>query len=220
MFEGVAVWQLYLFFGVVFIFLITGGIIAFIVFDKYRWKFKVSVIENPTGNNWEVTRRDRARLIKFGDGGEEIYLLKRHKVYRIGYGKFFGRNHLAYAIDKSGYWYNIKLGDFDNTLKQIGIVPIDRDLRFASASLRKGIENRYNQKTFMEKYGVVIAFGMLFLCICALGVASYYNISKQKEIASLGVETMKLQKEVLEFQKTNIAEIKTSGGGSGIVPAT
>lgn len=219
MFETLPTWQIYLFLGMLGTFLLAGGITAFIVVDKVRWKFKVNILENLSGKGYVVTRKDRSRLVGFGDGGEEVFLLKRHKVFRIGYGKRIANNTIAWAIGQDGYWYNFQFGDLDIKLLELGVMPVDRDMRFANASLRKGIETRYNQKTFFEKWGVTIMIGMLIIAFAAMGATMYFNYKKQIELRKVDVEVMKVNKEVIESVKQMLAETRTGGGKSGIVPA-
>lgn len=157
---GLSNWEFYLLLGMTFLFLLSGAIVAFVILSKRRWPFKVIVLENISGSGYVPTKNDRARLIKFGDGGEEIFYLKRGKKYRVGYGKRIGKNYIAWAIGEDGYWYNITFGNLDKRLAELGVNPVDRDMRFSNASLRKGIENRYDQKTFFDKYGTAITIGV------------------------------------------------------------
>jgi len=40
------------------------------------------LFENIAGKGWEPTLKDRARVVKIGDGGEEILFLRKSKVFR------------------------------------------------------------------------------------------------------------------------------------------
>jgi hypothetical protein len=98
-------------------------------------------------------------------------------------------------------------------------MPVDRDLRFANSSLRKGIENRYNEKTFFEKWGVTITIIMLIIAMIVGGIVLYISFNKQIEMATINAEGMKVAKEVAELQRqllSNIDIIKEGGSGSGL----
>lgn len=190
-----------------------------IIFYRRHWNFSYVVLENVGGDKFVISRRGKCRLMSFGDGGEEIFYLRELKKWRVAYGKRIAKNQVLWVVGKDGYWYNSDFADFDSKLMQIGVMPIDRDMRYAYASVRKGIDNRYDKKNFMEKYGTFIAFGMLFLCIIAMIGFQWFNFSQQKKIimaSNTGVET---SKEVMELSKEVMNSIKEiNEGGSGYTP--
>lgn len=218
---GLVGWQVYLFFALVFFFLTVGGLVTFIILSRMRWPFKVVILENLAGQGYTISKRDKARLISFGDGGEEIFVLKKQKKYKIGYGKRIGKNQIAWAIGQDGYWYNFTFGDLDDKLLELGVMPVDRDMRFATASVRKGIENRYNDRSWMDKYGTILYFGLFIITLIIFGVIMYMAFNKQVEIAKTNAEAIKTSKEVMDVAKQVLSNIDTikSGGGSGLVTA-
>jgi len=131
-FEFLTDTQLFILIILVVSFFLMGSVVAFIILQKLYWPFRVTVFERiPNTTNYGVSKRDKARLISFGDSGEEIYLLKRGKKYRKGYGKLIGKKHIAWAVGSDdGYWYNITFGDLNKQLLEVGVIPVDRDMRF------------------------------------------------------------------------------------------
>lgn len=217
---GLIGWEVVLFIGLTLVFLITGGIVSFIILSKLRWPLKVVVFENLSGKGYVVSRRDRARVIGFGDGGEEIFLLKRSKKYRVGYGKRIGNKEIAWAVGEDGYWYNITLGDVDKKLLELGVIPVDRDMRYATASVRKGIENRYNEKSWMDKYGTILYFGLFAITLIIFGIVMWLAFNKQIEISRINAEAMKTTKEVMELLGKVLSGTENiQSGGSGLLPA-
>ena len=201
-----------------FIFLLISIVATIIIVYRLKWNYKYLVYENIAGTGYIPTRKGRCRLIGFGDGGEEIFYLQKIKKYRASYGKRIGKNLIAWAIGADGYWYNITFSNLDTKLLELGVMPIDRDMRYSNSAIRKGIEQNYNRETFMQKYGVIIAFGMLFLCILALGGSQYMSIKKSNEIASINVESLKIQKDVMASTNELIIKLNAfRGGTSGAV---
>lgn len=220
-FLGMIGWEMYIFIGTIMLFFASGLIITLVLLNRYRWKFKVSILENTAGQGYMISKRDRARLISFGDGGEEIFLLKRAKKYRVGYGKRIGQNAIAWAIANDGYWYNITLGDLDKKLMEVGVMPVERDMRFATASLRKGIEDRYNKKGFMEKWGVMIAIGLIVVAIIVQGVSTYINIKQNVKVSENNLKASETSLKVLEASDKILGKVDNiQSGGSGLVPVT
>lgn len=207
-------WLLFAFF-----FVITLAVGLYIL-NRFKWNYAYVVLEEQPNGNMMITRRGRARLMSFGDGGEEIFYLKGMKKWRVAYGKRIGKNQIAWGVGKDGYWYNIDFGSLDKKLKEVGVFPVDRDMRYAYAAVRKGIDSRFENKTFLDKYGTVISFGMLFLCICAIGAFAWLNNSQQKEIAGTYAEATKTT--VVLMEKMDIVVTKLNNinvGGSGVTTA-
>jgi len=123
-FQGVSGWTIALIMVIVVV-LILGAVGFWLIYSWRVFRYKIWIFEN-TGHGYRLVGKDRARLIKVGDGGEEILWLKRRKVYRAAYGRKMGKNTYWFAIGQDGYWYNVVLGDVDAKLGMLDIEPIDR----------------------------------------------------------------------------------------------
>lgn len=199
---------------------VIGGIISWYVIFRMRWNFVVTIMQNVPPFGTIPVGNDRARLIKFGDGGEEIFFLRKRKMYRSGYGKRIGQNKICWTIGSDGYWYNTTFGDIDKKLMEIGVNPTERDMRMGNTVLRKGIENRYNDKTFFEKWGAAISIGLIIVAILAQAAGTFINHNKEKEIAATNLQVANTNKEVLEASKGILTTVATvRDGGTGLVPA-
>jgi len=204
---------------------IIAAILAFgivgvvVVYFLSQWKVynkKIVVFENIAGQGYRLAYKDRARLVKLGDGGEEILYLKKKKVYRSAYGKKMGKNTYWFAIGQDGYWYNIILGDVDAKMGMLDIEPIDRDMRYMHVAIRKNISDRYKKQGFMDKYGSYI-MNATFLIIMMIGIALLLN-QMSKIGSSLG-GAVEAAKQVQEATKNIVASLDNICGGSGIKPA-
>lgn len=187
--------------------------------SKLKWPYKVVILENTGGQGYTVSGRDKARLIKFGDGGEEIYFLKGRKKYKIGYGKKIGHKYIAWAIGDDGYWYNIQFENLDKKLSQLGVLPVDRDLRFATSSVRKGIDEKYQSKSFYEKWAVTITIGMLVFAIIANSIGMWYVSKKQVEVAQANAQGAETTLKVLEATQKVLSGLDAVSSNSGLKPS-
>jgi hypothetical protein len=220
--ESLAGWDLVLFWGLFGLFMITGGVICFIWLYRARWNFIWVLIQDG-----KIVKRGRCRLISFGDGGEEIFFLKGINKWKVAYGKRIGTNQIAWGLGKDGYWYNIELGNVDTALLEIGVNPVDRDMRYATASVRKGIENRYTDKSFMEKWGTSITIILIILAISAQGVSSYFTLKKQGEInvqtSTANLEAVKTSERVMGLSADILGKVDNivarQAEGSGMATA-
>ena len=194
---------------------IAIGIYVFLINKTFNKK--IILFENVAGQGYQVTFKDRARLIKIGDGGEEILYLKKKKVYRTAYGKKMGKNTYWFAVGQDGYWYNILLGDLDAKMGMLDIEPIDRDMRYMHVAIRKNIAERYKKISFMEKYGTIMING-IFLIIMI--VALWLLVDQIGELVGQATGAVSAAKEVIEPVKEVVSRIDTiCSGGSGIVSA-
>lgn len=201
-------------FGVFFISSVTTTII---IFYRRRWNFSYVVLENVGGDKFVISRRGKCRLMNFGDGGEEIFFLRELKKWRVAYGKRIAKNQILWVVGKDGYWYNSDFADFDKRLLKVGVMPIDRDMRYAYASVRKGIDKRYDKVNFMDKYGTMISFGMLMICIVAMIGFMWFNFSQQKKIIMANSEASKTSLEVMKAAKDVMSSVNNVKQGSGII---
>lgn len=215
---NLAGWEWVLLFTLLFLFIVSSAVTLFIILGRLKWPFRVVIMNEEEGKKPIITGRDRARLVAVGDGGEEIFLLKNRKKYKAGVGKRIGRKQIAWVEGEDGYWYNIDFDSFNKSLLKVGLRPLDRNVRLATSSMRKSIEKDYFSKSFMDKYGTLVQFGMFVLVLLVFAGIMWYSFNKQLEIASANQQSSETSKETMELvQKvlSSIENIKT--GGSGIV---
>lgn len=200
------------------IFFIGATIIVVWLTSKRVWNYSYTVLEYITGQGWSISRRGKCKLVSFGDGGEEIFFLKKLKKYRSAYGKRIGKNAILWVIGQDGYWYNASFDDFDQRLLRMGVFPVDTDARYANASVRKGINARYDKTSWIEKYGVYIAFGLVLLTIIAFFVFSNNIFNKSNEYAKTNAEITKTLSETLTEVKGILSSVDNiKSGGSGYI---
>lgn len=200
--------------------LIMVGVIAaivgaltywFVIYSKYN--IKITVLENIAGQGYVPSRKDKARVVKIGDGGEEVLELKKHKVYRTAYGKKIGKRTYAFAIGSDGYWYNITFGNLDTRLRELGVEPVDRDMRYMHVAIRRNIKDRYEKITFLQKYGGLLAYTAL---VAVTGVFMWLIFDKFLEIGSTVTSAVQLAADVNEQTAKLISALDSLGGSSGI----
>lgn len=201
---------------IIFLFLIVGVIVLYLVYRMRVYNKKVIVFENISGQGYQPVLRDKARLIKIGDAGEEILYLSKKKVYRTAYGRKMGKNTYWFAIGQDGYWYNIVLGDLDAKMGMLDIEPIDRDMRYMHVAVRKNIQDRYRKVKFMEKYGGVVLSGV-FLLIMLIGI--WLLLDKIGDIAGSINTALESSKIVIDQAGNMLSSVDNiCAGGTGITP--
>lgn len=204
----------------VLLFIIFAAIVivaVFVLINFMTYNRKIVVFENISGQGFQPTLKDSARLVKLGDGGEELLYLKKKKVYRTAYGKKMGKNTYWFVIGQDGYWYNCVLGDLDAKMGMLDIEPIDRDMRYMHVAVRKNITERYRKIGFMEKHGLLVV-SIVFLLILIGGM--WFIADKLAETASITAKNIKSSEAVVTAAARLLEGLDNiRSGGSGIVPA-
>lgn len=151
--------------AIIVVMAILGGIIAYLIIQHKAYNIKIRIFENIAGRGWVHTRNDVARLVKKTDEGSELLWLKKNKSWKAGYGLKMGHNTYYFAIGSDGLWYNFILGDFDKALGQMGMSPIDKDIRMSNVAIRKALKEEFNKPTFLQQWGAVLGAGLFFIFI-------------------------------------------------------
>ena len=209
--------------GLFVLFIILSIVFSIVYYIRARWKYNVVVFEDE--DNPKITLRDKARLVTITDDGGEVFFLRRAKKYKAGQGKRISKDgkQIAWMIDRAGYWYNIDFGNFKKSLASVGLIPLDKNVRFATSGMRRLVDNRYESKGFMEKYGGIVYGGMFFLMILAFAGIMWYSFSKSIEMANINAEGLKTSKETMELAKSVLGiidNIKSGSSGSGLIVAS
>jgi len=212
-FQGTSGWTFTLI-AIMIVILIMGAVAFWMLYSWRIFRYRIVVFENLGGRGFQPVFRDRARLVKLGDGGEEILFLKKKKVYRTAYGKKMGKNTFWFAIGQDGYWYNVVLGDVDAKRGMLDIEPIDRDMRYMHVAIRKNITDRYKSKKIVTAASVVVG-GMILMVIIML-VGNWFILDKIADVASSSSKTVDAANKVVETTQQVIASLNNLQGGSGI----
>jgi len=200
----------------IFVLIISAviGLILYFVLSARAYRYKIVIFENIAGQGYVPVGRDKAKMIKVGDGGEEILKLRKRKLYRTAYGKKIGKNTYAFAIGPDGYWYNITFGDFDKKLKEIGVEPVDRDMRYMHVAIRRNIKERFETVTFLQKYGGLMAYTAL---IAVTGVMMWLLFDKFLAISGSVQGAVEAAEQVLDATSQLLGALdNVQSGGSGI----
>jgi len=198
----------------IFLIVIAGGIVIWLVYQYRTYNKKIVVFENIAGQGWRVSFKDKGRLLKLGDGGEELMYLRKKRLHRTAYGRKMGKNEYWFAIGQDGYWYNFILGDLDAKMGMLDIEPIDRDMRYMHVAIRKNIQDRFRKQNFMEKYGMIVVSGV-FLIIILIGM--WFLLDKMADMTGSLAGAVEEAKKTQEVTRQLVGALdKIAMGGSGI----
>ena len=193
---------------------VVVGIILYFILSARAYRYKIVIFEDIAGQGYVPVGRDKAKMIKVGDGGEEVLYLRKRKLYRTAYGKKIGRNTYAFAVGSDGYWHNITFGDLDEELAKLGVEPVDRDMRYMHVAIRRNIKERFETVTFLQKYGGLIAYTAL---IAVTGVMMWLLFDKFLAISGSVQGAVEAAEKVLDSTSQLLGALdNVQSGGSGI----
>lgn len=196
--------------------LVIGVALAFVLFYR-TYSRKVILFENLAGQGFQPVLKDRARIVKIGEGGEELLKLWKAKVFRTAYGRKMGKRTYWFAVGQDGYWYNIILGDLDAKMGMLDIEPIDRDMRYMHVAIRKNIQERYRKLNFMEKYGIHL---MLFVFLIVLILGIWFIVGQIGKATEPYAANQKANIEIMQASRDVLVALENvlNQGSSGIKP--
>jgi len=136
-------------------------IIVIGIFALWAWWYISKKKFNKTIIIWEkvdgkpkIMSRDKAMERKIGSGGDTIFYLQKRKQIVPTPTIQTGDNTYWFAKrTQDGELINIGLEDFDLVFGEAKINFLDKETRYARASLQKLNKDRFNKETFWQKYG-------------------------------------------------------------------
>lgn len=207
----------FIIFASLFIILSFAFVIGIIIYFKKSYNKKIVVFENISGLGYQPVYKDTAKLVKLGEGGEELLYLRKKKVFRTAYGRKMGTNTYWFAVGQDGYWYNIVLGDLDAKMGMLDVEPIDRDMRYMHVAVGRNIRERYRKITWGEKYGPLLAIGIFALIMMG---GSWFNIHEMTKTSEKITEGVSLSNKLAEKQSGILASLdNVCSLGTGLQPA-
>lgn len=207
------------------------GTIAFLViliisgcFALWAWwyitkrKFnKTIIIWSKVDGRPKITGRDKAMERKVGDGGDTIFYFKKLK--KIVPTPTIQTGDNTYWFTRrtdDGEYINIGLEDFDLKYREAKINFLDKETRYARASLQKLNKDRFNKETFWQKYGRDI---MTIVFIVVISVMLLLLMGKFLDVAGRLDAIMKNSETMVEKVSQLLGNMDNVCSGSGVIKA-
>jgi len=185
--------SLTIFFLMVF-FAIILGVIGYYIMQLKKYRYRVHIYRETAGY-MRLVRRDRAMTVKMGDGGEVLLWLKKTKEYKNAYGEQDEKNLYKFVIHADGYWYNVRLGSLDASLKEMKLLPTDPAMRLLHSGVRRNVQQNFDKKNWIkENIGMLVS---IFAIVIVL-VFMWLLADKWLTINATAVQTMEMANKVLD----------------------
>lgn len=213
--SGVDVGLILLIFGLIIIFGILAAIVTFVIMMKRQYKITIKKFERVNGR-FQPVATIKAKPIAVGTGGDSALMLKKPKKMLPMPTIQTGINTYWYFVSDDGEWINFGPGDFDQDRQTMGAHMLDREMRYARTSLQHMSKERYEQPSFLQKYGGMIAYAAL---IIVTAVGFFLIVREMASTSSASAQAVEASKDVLKEAARILGALDNIKGGSGISPA-
>ncbi len=153
----------------VLVLIIVGSVVGiwmYFYINKKRFNKIIRIFEKVDGR-YKPTISDRAMERKIGTGGDTVfYIQKLKKIVPIPSIQT-GINTFWFAKREDGELINIGMEDIDLKLREAKVNYLDKETRYARASLQKLNKDRFNKETFWQKYGNAI-LSIVFIVVVSV----------------------------------------------------
>ncbi len=211
-FNGSAVVGAVTWFILILIFGIGAGFGTYIYLREKKFNKKIVVFSEADGR-FQVTGKDKAMIVRFGNGGDTIIRLRKYKKFLPVPTIQTGINTYWYFIREDGEWINFGMEDLNQKQKSMGARFLDKEVRFARASLQKNLKERYDAPTFMQKYGGVLTYTVLIIVV---GLVMWLWFDKIIQISSNISKAVEMAITLSDKQNTILSNMDNICTGSGL----
>lgn len=123
---------------------------------------------------------DKGRYIAFGMAGDKLMHIKKIKKFVPPPTIQMGKDTWWFWERSDGELINIGLEDIDEKMRRVGAYFTDTDMRMQRLGIEKNLRDRLEHKSFLAKYGTVIA-GVIFIIMVTVALVVLF--SKLKDTA-------------------------------------
>lgn len=191
------------------------SVFLFLFLQNRSYNKKIVVFEKVNGK-FEPAKKDRAKVIPLGAGGDSVFYLKKGKKYLPTPELQTGRNTYWYFVREDQEWINFSPGDFDSQSKSMGALMLDKEMRYARTSLQAKIKERYDKPGFWAQYGGMV---INVAAITIIMVFLFLIVLKMIELQGSVNGAISAVKPVLDQAERILGAVDNIGGGSGLAPS-
>ena len=184
--------------AIVFIIFVLICVIIWIYMVKRQYWINIHVFRN-IGNNPTRVAMYKAKEVSMGFAGDKLWRVAPSGAIGMAFSiikwipavKFqTAPREFWYWIRKDGEWINFRPSDIDEISKEMGVKFVQEDMRLSRISTERILEQRLLNKSFWEKYGMVIGYVIFFLVITVAIIIIFYQWSKLIEAMTPLVQMM------------------------------
>lgn len=206
---------------------LVGGLIYWKGVKKKYW-IKIHVFRL-IGNIPTRVAIYSAREVMFGMAGDKLWKVASKGFWKLKAVKWLpvGKIQTApkewwYYIRDDGEWVNFQMADLNAVSRAMNVKFVNEDMRLQRLATERLLEQRLLDKSFWERYGMMITTIIVFLVVAVCMVVIFYQFSKLmdqfKKVEQTQLETAKILYQAFGDKFLRLALNSTVGGTEGLVP--
>lgn len=207
--SGSLVLTILFWFSIVLLICMVLGVGSYFLIDFLRYRRKI-VVFGLVGGKPRIVKRDKARLVNIGTGGEKVWYMKKGK-RQIPPGVIQMEKNVFWFWEKDdGDLINIGLEDLNAKFRQLQVHFTHPDMRYARLAIQRNFKDRFQKVTFWDKYGTVLIYTIHIVIVSIMFIWILDGV--QKIIPPL--------KEAIELASKLLQQAQATSSGAALVPAT
>lgn len=181
--------------------IIIGGVMWWI--NERKYKYKIPLLKKVGGRVKRVATY-KAKIYPLSKAGDCLWHVKGK-----GLKKFIppamlqtGDNEFLHFERADGEWINIDYDDIDELMKKAGVKYIQQDMRTQRIATQEVLENRFQDKSFWDKYGNIIMHIIFLLIITVQIIITFWmwgNIVDKTSVIMTKMDS--LFQKIVEYEK-------------------
>jgi small-conductance mechanosensitive channel len=161
---------------IVLIVLIFGliGVAIFFWIKKRQYKYGIPIYSR-VGNVPTRIGYYKAKEVPMGRAGDRLWFVGKLKKFIPPANMQSAPREFWHWLREDGELVNFSLGDLDEDAKKSGVKYIHQDMRMQRLATDKLLEQRLMQKTFWEKWGLILSYIAFFLVLTVAMVIIFWQ---------------------------------------------
>lgn len=197
---------------------IIAGVITWLVVRRKKYNLKIVVFEK-VGGNYQPTRKDVAREVRYGEDGTTIFYLRKHKKVLPRGTIQVGPRTYWYKIRDDGEWENVDAESLSDRKGDEKPNRLHRDMRLARTSIQRGHREQFEKKQSWLAANWTIIAGVGFIAM--VGIMTFLLFDKWIDLAAAVSSSVENAGDVLVKAEQVVARLDVvCQGGPGYAPAS
>lgn len=161
---------------VTLIFILVGVMIYF-YYNRRQYKYSIPLYMK-IGNVPTRVATYKAKDVPMGRAGDKLWYIKGIKKFIPPATIQSAPREFFFWQREDGEWVNFSIGDLDKDSKRTGVKYVHQDMRLQRLATDKLLEQRLMNKSFLEKYGLILSYVIFFLVITVAMVVIFWQWGK------------------------------------------
>lgn len=208
-----------IFLWIAIIIVVIGGIAGLIIWWVVKKSYNKNIwIFGRVGGVPMLKLIDKGKLMAFGMAGDRLMQLKITKKFLPPPQIQMGKDIFWYWEREDGEYVNFSLEDIDEKQKKAGAYYVDVDMRMQRLGIEKNLRDRMEKKSWLEKYGSVIAGAIFVIMVTVCLVVLFSKLTTVTTSMDTMASSVKSMADAVQKFYVEKSGGESPSGNSGLIP--